>query len=267
VTGEDLTRMMDLIDSSGTSFQDMSAEDRVALLIGHYGSYGIAPSVVPSAFMVTPVETDWIPQQQGTDLDYINTLAHDVGYVFYLDPGPAPGTSVAYWGPEVKTGVPQPALNVNMDAQTNVESLTMGFDGFSKTQYTMNVLIDGQITTVPVPDITPINPLLGAKPIPPIRVEPLTEAGSLTTAQAAAMGQARASESANVISGSGQLDVLRYGRPLRARGLVGVRGAGVTYDGLYYVKSVTHNIQRGEYKQSFSLTRNALLSMTQAVPV
>ena len=44
---------------------------------------------------------------------------------------------------------------------------------------------------------------------------------------------------------------------LKARSLVGVRGAGVAYDGLYYVKSVTHNIKRGEYTQSFTLTATA----------
>ena len=42
------------------------------------------------------------------------------------------------------------------------------------------------------------------------------------------------------------------GSILRSRMLVGVRGAGLAYDGLYYVDSVTHNIKRGEYKQSFS---------------
>jgi hypothetical protein len=42
--------------------------------------------------------------------------------------------------------------------------------------------------------------------------------------------------------------------------LVGVRGAGLAYDGLYYVKSVTHKIKAGEYKQLFELTRNGLIS-------
>ena len=65
---------------------------------------------------------------QGTDLAYINELADKVGYVFYLDPGPAPGTNIAYWGPEIKVGVPQPALNIDMDAHTNVESLSFTFN-------------------------------------------------------------------------------------------------------------------------------------------
>jgi hypothetical protein len=53
---------------------------------------------------------------------------------------------------------------------------------------------------------------------------------------------------------------------LRARGVVGVRGAGLAYDGLYYVKSVTHNIKPGEYKQNFALSRDGLISLTPAVP-
>ena len=70
------------------------------------------------------------------------------------------------------------------------------------------------------------------------------------------------------ISGSsGSLDVTRYGRLLKARQLVGVRGAGLAFDGLYFVKSVTTNIKRGEIKQDFSLARNGLVSTVPRVPV
>jgi hypothetical protein len=54
---------------------------------------------------------------------------------------------------------------------------------------------------------------------------------------------------------------------LKSRQLVGVRGAGRPYDGLYYVRSVTHDIQRGAYKQNFSLARNGLVSTLPRVPV
>jgi hypothetical protein len=39
----------------------------------------------------------------------------------------------------------------------------------------------------------------------------------------------------------------------------------MAFDGLYYVKSVTHNIKRGEYKQSFELSRNGLISTVPRV--
>ena len=89
----------------------------------------------------------------------------------------------------------------------------------------------------------------------------------MTPTQAILAALGRVSKSADVVTGTGQLDVLRYGRVLKPRQLVGVRGAGITYDGLYYVKSVTHTIKRGEYKQSFQLTRNARVAFSQKVAV
>ncbi|MES3012717.1 MAG: hypothetical protein V4750_03180, partial [Pseudomonadota bacterium] len=80
-------------------------------------------------------------------------------------------------------------------------------------------------------------------------------------------GLAHAAAHSDSVFGSGQLDVTRYGRVLKSRALVGVRGAGTPFDGLYYVKSVNHDIQRGSYKQSFELARNGLISTVPAVPV
>ena len=80
-------------------------------------------------------------------------------------------------------------------------------------------------------------------------------------------GMAYASRHSDAVTGQGSLNVTRYGRVLKARQLVGVRGAGDAFDGLYYVKSVRHDIERGEYKQNFSLARNGLLSTTSRVPV
>ena len=68
------------------------------------------------------------------------------------------------------------------------------------------------------------------------------------------------------MTGSGTLNVARYGRLLKARQLVGVRGAGTAFDGLYYVQTVTHELRRGEYKQSFELSRDGLLSTLPKVP-
>ena len=80
-------------------------------------------------------------------------------------------------------------------------------------------------------------------------------------------GLAYAGQHSDSVFGTGRLDVARYGRLLKSRQLVGVRGAGLPFDGLYYVKSVTHDIKRGEYKQSFTLARNGLISTLPTVPV
>jgi hypothetical protein len=80
-------------------------------------------------------------------------------------------------------------------------------------------------------------------------------------------GLAYAGQHSDSVFGSGRLDVAKYGRLLMSRQLVGVRGAGTPYDGLFYVKSVTHEIERGSYKQSFSLARNGLISTVPTVPI
>jgi len=268
VTGSDLMGIMGLVDFTGIPYPAMPAEARIALIIAKYAVFGMIPMVIPSVFMDVPIPVDRIPSHQGTDLEYINNLAREVGYVFYVEPGPVPGTNIAYWGPEIKVGVPQPALNVNMDAHNNVESLNFSFNGASKVMPI--VYIQNQETRVPIPipipDISPFNPPLGLIPSIPTRFRMMRNTANLNPIQAIALGLAEASRTSDAVTGTGSLDVLRYGRVLKARGLVGVRGVGQAFNGLYFVKSVTHKIQRGEYKQDFTLTRNGLVSTVPKVP-
>lgn len=268
LTGEDLTVLMDKIDVSGFPYPAVPAEGRVALVLLKYAFLGIVPLIIPSVLVDVVIPTEQIPKHKGTDLAYIKYLAWRVGYVFYLDPGPVPGTNIAYWGPQIKVGVPQPALNINMDAHTNVESLSFTFDNNQNGLPT--VFIYNQITKVPLliplPPITPLNPPLGLIPPIPTHFEPVSDdLSKLPVAQAIMRGLAKAAKMSEVVKGEGSLDVLRYGRILKARQLVGVRGAGPAFDGLHYVNSVTHTIKRGEYKQSFKLSRNGLISTIPVV--
>jgi hypothetical protein len=268
LTGVDLTALMNLIDFSGIPYPAMPAEARVLLILAKYLMFGIVPLVIPSIMIDVPIPVDRIPRHKGTDLQYVNQLANEVGYVFYISPGPVPGTNIAYWGPEIKVGVPQPALNINMDAHSNVESLSFSFDTEHKTLpviFIVNQLTHAPIP-IPIPDITPLNPPLGLIPPIPKKIEFMSETAKLTPIQAVLIGLTKAARSSDAVTGTGSLDVLRYGRILKARQLVGVRGVGTAFDGLYFVKSVTHNIKHGEYKQSFTLTRNGLISTVPKVP-
>jgi len=267
VRGKDLTALMDFVDFSGLPYPALPNFARVTTILAKYAALGIVPLAVPELFTDPPFPTSRIPRQKGKDLAYIQRLAKESGYVFYLDPGPVPGASVAYWGPEIKVGVPQPALNTNMDAHTNVESLRFSFDKEKKKMPVVFILeeISKSVIPVPIPDITPLNPPLGLVPPVPPKFEPLYNSVFASPLQAVLMGVAEASRSSDAVFATGGLDVLRYGRVLKARRLVGVRGAGPAFDGLYYVRSVTHSIKRGEYKQSFELARNALVSTVQRV--
>jgi hypothetical protein len=266
VTGEDLTLVMDLTEER-TCYPGMSAEARVAMICAKYAAYGIVPAPVPTLLMDVPNPAKAIPIQSGTDLSYIQALAAEAGYVFYIDPGPLPGVNVAYWGPEIRVGLPQPALSVNLDAASNVESLGFSFDGQAGRQLTVNITepFSKRSIPVPIPNISLLRPPLAARPAPALREEALDGTAKLNAVQAALLGLAQTAQAADAVSGQGTLDVLRYGHVLQARRLVFVRGAGLSYDGLYYVKSVTHDIKRGQYRQSFSLARDGLVSLTGRV--
>jgi hypothetical protein len=269
VTGEDLTIAMDFADLSGMKYPAMPDVAIVEAVLARYASFGVIPLAIPSPLTETPGPTERVPTQTGTDLAYVKSLASSAGYTFYLDPGPVPGSSVAYWGPEIRTGIPQPALNVDMDAETNVESLSFGFDGLAREQVILYVQQPNSKTStlIPVPSVNLLKPPLAARPAIPTKVRFIRNSTKLSPIRAALVALGQAAASADAISGSGQLDVVRYGQVLKPRRLVGVRGAGLAYDGLYYVKSVTHSIKPGEYRQSFQLTREGLISITPRVPV
>jgi hypothetical protein len=245
----------------------MPPEARVAIMLAKYAAFGVIPMIIPSVLIDIPIPVERIPRQQGSDYDYITQLANEVGYVFYLKPGPAPGTSFGYWGPEIKVGVPQPALNMAMGPHTNVEAINFSFDTDSAKLPVLFIQEPNSkaIIPIPIPPITPLNPPLGLIPPIPKEVETIEGTAKLSPIRAALIGLAKAAKTTDAVTASGSLDVLRYGRVLQARQLVGVRGAGMAFDGLYYVKSVTHSIKRGEYKQNFTLSRNGIVSITPVV--
>jgi hypothetical protein len=269
VKGKDLSALMDIIELPGIPFPAMPPSARVLLVLAKYAALGVIPQVIPSILDIPPLPLQQIPQQRGSDYAYVKRLAGEAGYVFYLEPGPAPGTSKAYWGPEIRVGEPQPALTANMDAQTNVEQLSFNFD--KERKEIPIVFFQEPISKapigIPIPDVTPLNPPLGLVPPLPPNIRKLDSTAHLSAPEALMRGLAYAGQHSDSVFGSGRLDVARYGRLLKSRQLVGVRGAGVPYDGLYYVKTVTHEIERGSYKQSFSLARNGLVSTFPTVPV
>jgi hypothetical protein len=268
VTGEDLTRVMDLIDFSGLPYPAMPIAARVALICAKYAAFGIIPLPIPELFPDVPIPIERIPAHQGTDLAYIRQLAEEVGHVFYIEPGPMPLSNIAYFGPEIKVGPPQPALNIDMDAHTNVESLNFSFDptqGVLPIVYIQNQLTRAPIP-IPIPNLNPLQPPLGVLPAPLANIKMMKNTARMNPMQAILAGLNEGRKSQDAVSASGSLDVLRYGRVLKARRLVGVRGAGIAYDGLYYVASVTSTLSRGKFTQSFSLSRNGLISITPTVP-
>jgi hypothetical protein len=268
VRGKDLTAVMDKIDFDGLPYPAMPAFARATFILAKYVLWGCVPVAVPSVPLEVPLPIDRILRHQGTDYGYLSQLATSVGWKFYIDPGPAPGMSIAYWGPELRIGVPQPALNADLDApDNNVTAMSFTFDK-EKTAIPI-VYIQEQTTKVPIGLPIPVSPLappLGLIPPIPPAIRHLKYTARLSPVGAIVRGMAYVADHSDAVQTTGSLDVARYGRLLRARQLVGVRGAGPAFDGLHFVKQVTTTIKRGSMTQSFTLVRGGLLSTVPAVP-
>ncbi len=268
VTGEDVSVMMDLQERS----VEHPAQDETIIankIILTYAQYGLIPLVFPPPAIDPPIPLERVPVQQETDLQYLQTIAARFGYVFYVTPGPTPFTNTAYWGPPVRAGLPQRALSVNLGPDTNVTSIHFRNNALAPALVSGTVQDRTTNQQVPVQTFASTRTPLSTQPAwlvnqPNVRRRLLRQSG-LNTMQAFARAQGMLDASTDAIIADGELDALRYGDLLQARGLVGLRGAGYTYDGLYYVKSVTHTIRRGVYTQRFTLTREGVGATTPAV--
>jgi hypothetical protein len=268
ITGEDVSLAMNLIDMTGIPYPCMPPELRVITILGMFSMFGLVPEVLPAALPDVPNPLDKIPTHVGTGLAYIKSLAAAVGYTFYIEPI-SQGVNRAYWGPDIRWGSVQPALTVNSDGASNVESLSFSFDGMSGTLFYLMVQVPqaGFAIPVPIPPINMLRPPLALQPPIPYRLEKIDDTSKLGPISGPLVGLSKALQANDAVTAQGSLNVLQYGSILESRSLVDVRGAGLAYDGTYFVNSVTHTIKRGEYKQSFSLAREGLVPLSSRVQV
>lgn len=195
VRGTDLTALMDLIPFDGLPYPGTPVEARVLAVLAKYAALGVVPMIIPRAVLDVDDPLERIYRHQGTDLEYLRQLAAEAGYMFHLTP--APGTTTAYWGPELKVGPPQPALTADADVETNVESLSFTFT--NDRQVLPIVMVHNQLTKIPisVPGVGLLNPPLGAVPPIPRRVEIVRGMARRSIPQAILFGLGRAAGSAD----------------------------------------------------------------------
>ncbi len=156
--------------------------------------------------------------------------------------------NTAYWGPEIKVGVPQPALNTDMDAHTNVRVADLSTQ--RTTTKAMPVVFiqnrdhQGRRSRSRSPTSIRCSPPLGLAAADPDEARLDEGHGEALADGGARQGRgARRSVRRRRRPASGIARRAALRRLLKARQLVGVRGAGIAFDGLYYVKSVTQHAQ------------------------
>lgn len=198
--------------------------------------------------------------QRATDHRFLRELARRRGYEFYVLGGNA------YFRPAELTGQPQKVIAVHFGEQTNCSDLRFDSDGTAPTVAQVSYF-DAMAGTA----VTDLAEASGLAPLGTKELSGLRGAIAMPQARRIARGLgfhsgAQAAEYAAGIlrrngwwvTATGTLNGLRYGRVLRSRKLVTVKGAGPNYNGNYYVRKVQHRLTARTYDMQFELARNAL---------
>lgn len=267
VTGHDVSVLLDRHEYSAQHPLDDAGQ--VQNIANKYRTQGIVSNITDPPKSDRPAPNGRIPTQQDTDWAHLQWLAYCHGYVCYFSPGPTPGVSTLYWGPPKRVGVPQPALSVDLGPETNVTGSPEFSQDVLEPELVDGEVQDSDLGAVPIRTVSSIRPPLAAEPVwavqePNVRVRQYRESGG-DAVRALARAQARTDRSIDCVTATGTLDGSIYGSVLRPRGLVGMRGAGWSNDGLWYVRQVVHHVARGSYTADFMLTREGYGSTLSVV--
>ncbi len=225
-----------------------------------FGKYGMLPAVIPTPPLRTQLDTT--TTQRKNDAAYLFQLAQRNGYEVFVQPAPVVGTDVGHFHPPFTTVPPQGVLSIDFGRQTNLKSFSVSNDMLKPTSI-VTTTVDPR-TRAPIPSLglASTEPPMGLEPAllriipPPIERPAGTDAASPAEAQTRAL--ACATSSSRAVQANGEVDGIKYARPLLVGLPVLVRGAGRQNSGLYYINTVTHRISRDDYSQSFRAVRNAV---------
>jgi hypothetical protein len=268
VAGEDLSILFDL-EEKIVEHPAQPVPLVVMKIVGSYAQYGLVPMVIPPTSVSAPNPVEKVQVQRESDLAYINKIK-PANYVFTVEPGPMPMVSTAYFGPLQRTAPPQKALSVNMGPETNCSNLSFEYQPNEAAQ-TEGKVQDSQTNSAttakssssPYPALSQDVPTSSAD----VRKTLLSNTQGLTAAEAMAKAQEQSDRTGETLKVTGELDASAYGDVLLLGGIIGLRGAGLSYDGLYRIKEVSHLIKPGSYTQSFTLKREGTGSTVPVVPV
>jgi hypothetical protein len=225
-----------------------------------FGKHGIIPSILPLPPTRTILDTTTV--QRCYDARFLLQLARRNSYELYIQPDPVIGTDLGHFHPPLTAMPPQGVLSIDFGRQTNLNSFDVANDMARPT--TVSWMTTDPRTRAPIPALGLVStelpmglqPTLSRYSSPPVERPAATDAANPTEAMSQAM--ARATETSRAITASGEVDGLKFNRPLRCGLPVTVRGAGRQNSGEYYVRSVTHHITVDDYSQRFTAWRNAV---------
>jgi hypothetical protein len=271
LTGMDATLLMNLQEK----VMAWQLPDDGAVAAAIFAQYGIIPMVSPSLpFNLDPNDKT---VQRGTDIRFLRRLAQRNGFECYVQPQPQSGLDAGYFAPPTNIpGEEQAVLNVKWGSETNVSEFKIRYDmarptvavaaGVDVTTRTPTFAtsIAPSVTPPPTGGLYPWGAPMGLQDAtlraaagahPPPMVLP-AQTGQMAYPGLAIVNQAIANRSSWAIVAEGlvgaDVGVLYVGAT------VNIRGAGMAFNGAYYVTRVTHTLECGGYAQKFEARRNAL---------
>ncbi|MFZ7090749.1 hypothetical protein [Primorskyibacter sp. 2E233] len=267
--GHDLTWLMNLEDKREE--HPMQDETAIALKIaGQYAQYGIIPTVIPPTVIDPPIAVQRTPQQCCTDLGYLKKMAKRHGYKVFIDPGPAPGGSILYFGPVPLPGAPQKPISVNLGPMSDAFDVQVNHNGarFTAARAKVQDSATGQVTELQMPTATtlPNSAMPDSQSLTSEIREKRIATSGMNVAQVMARLMALVNDSAEAtVKVSGTIDNTRYNAVLKPYRWVQIRGLGMVYNGIYVVAEVRHLLRPGDYRQTFVLHGDGVYPMVPLV--
>jgi phage protein D len=256
VTGVDASVRMNLEEKvrGWPNLSDGDIAERI------FAEYGLDPEVTTTS--PNRSESETTTTQRGTDIRFLRRLAARNGYACYVETDPVSDTETGVFAPLDLAAQAQGVLSVRFGEAGNVERFSARYEMVRPTTAEAGgVGIAGrsvetaQVSSTSETELGADGTLEAITPQPLVRPSGtgLDDAGELQR-----YCQAVADRSSWAITATGWLQVGAYGRALRARRPVAVRGAGSLYSGTYLVRRVLHTFSGEQYTQQFELSRNAL---------
>src|SRR5690606_25427865 len=145
-------------------------------------------------------------------------LAARNGYELYVQPDPVLGQETGHFHPPLLFAPPQGVLSIDFGSQTNLTSFNATNDMLAPT-FVLALTPDPR-TRIPVPAVAPSStePPMGLEPTlnrivpPPVERPAATDAASPAEMQFQAL--ARATSSSRSVTATGEVDGIKYSRPL-----------------------------------------------------
>jgi len=224
-----------------------------------FSEYSLGEKVEATSPARDAIETTVM--QRGSDIQLLRQLAARNGYEVYVEVHPDTGQPEGHFHPPQVDQDPQGVLSVNLGASTNVNSFRARYDMLRPTTATVQGLEtsdqSSQGSDVQTPRMSHLGSSAAGSEGRARRII-LSQTGLAAGGELQTLAQAVVDESAWSIFAEGDLNTVAYGKIMRAKRPIMVRGAGRQFSGTYYVERVLHTIIGDEYRQHFVLRRNAL---------